>query len=81
MCHSPVTYRPQLVSSSVLGNILASNLSQHSVIYLRGIASHEIDSILQFVYLGEANVPAERLEEFLRVSADLSVIIIISPGV
>ena len=59
--------------SSVLKRILESNLTQHPVIYLRGIESYEIDSILQFVYLGEANVSSERLEEFLRVSADLGV--------
>ena len=38
--------------SSVLKRILESNVTQHPVIYLRGIESHEIDSILQFVYLG-----------------------------
>ena len=59
--------------SSVLKRILDNNLTQHPVIYLRGIESYEIDSILQFVYLGEANVSSERLEEFLRVSADLGV--------
>ena len=59
--------------SSVLRNILDNNLSQHPVIYLRGIESHEIESMLQFMYLGQANVSSERLEEFLRVSADLGV--------
>ena len=59
--------------SSALKRIIENNLSQHPVIYLRGIESYEIESILQFVYLGEANVSSERLEEFLRVSADLGV--------
>ena len=40
----------------VFKNIIDSNLSQHPLIYLRGIQSYEVDSILQYMYLGEGRI-------------------------
>merc|ERR1712098_312652 len=40
-------------SSTVFKNILNSN-PQNTSIYLRGIQHEELESILQFIYLGEA---------------------------
>ena len=45
----------------------------NSIIYLRGIQSHEIESILQFIYLGEATLYQERMNEFLDVAKSLQV--------
>merc|ERR1719342_1732498 len=45
----------------------------NSIIYLRGIQSHEIESILQFIYLGEATFYQERMNEFLAVAKSLQV--------
>ena len=59
--------------SSVFRNIIDNNPSQHPLVYLRGIQSQEMESILQFMYLGEGKFHQERLEEFLRVSNDLDV--------
>ena len=39
--------------------------STHPVIYLRGIQYSEIESILQFMYLGEAKFYEERMNEFI----------------
>ena len=47
--------------------------SNHPVIYLRGIQYSEIESILQFMYLGEAKFYEERMNEFLFVVKNLEI--------
>ena len=59
--------------SPVFKKIIDSNPSQHSLIYLRGIQSYEMESILQFMYLGEGKFYHERMREFIRVAQDLEV--------
>merc|ERR1712150_22696 len=59
--------------SPVFKKIIDSNPSQHPLIYLRGIQSYEMESILQFMYLGEGKFYHERMREFLRVAQDLEV--------
>ena len=46
----------------------------HPVIYLRGIQYSEIESLLQFIYLGEAKFYEERMNEFLSVSKSLEIL-------
>ena len=46
--------------SPVFKMITDNNPSQHSLIYLRGIQSYEMESILQFMYLGEGKFYYER---------------------
>ena len=41
-------------SSSVFKSIISDTILSSPFIYLRGIQSFEIESILQFIYLGEA---------------------------
>ena len=43
-------------SSPVFENILKTNKHAHPLIYLRGIKSKDLSSILDFLYYGEANV-------------------------
>ena len=43
------------------------------VIYLRGIQHSEMESIMQFIYLGEARFYEERMSEFLTVSKNLDI--------
>ena len=43
------------------------------VIYLRGIQHSEMESIMQFIYLGEAKFNEERMSEFLMVSKNLEI--------
>ena len=54
-------------SSSVFKSIINENYSTNPVIYLRGILSNEIESILQFIYLGKATFYQDRMNEFLQV--------------
>ena len=59
--------------SPVFKKIIDNNPSQHPLIYLRGIQSYEIESILQFMYLGEGRFYQERMGEFIKVAKDLEV--------
>merc|ERR1712155_171149 len=43
------------------------------VIYLRGIQHSETESIMQFIYLGEARFYEERMSELLTVSKNLEI--------
>ena len=57
--------------SPVFKKIIDNNPSQHPLIYLRGIQSYELESILQFMYLGESKVFQNRIREFIKVAKDL----------
>ena len=58
--------------SSVFRNILSCNNSS-PFIYLRGIENEEMQSVLQFMYLGEATFCQERMNQFLDVAKDLDI--------
>ena len=45
----------------------------NSTIYLRGVKQKELESILDFVYLGEATIDQEKLKTFLNVAKDLNI--------
>ena len=60
-------------SSPVFKSIISENVLSNPIIYLRGIKSHEIESILQFIYLGEATFYQERMNEFLNVAKGLEI--------
>ena len=60
--------------SPVFKNILQFEThNHHPVIYLRGVHFLEIESILKFIYLGEAEFYEERMEEFLSVAKNLEI--------
>ena len=45
----------------------------HPVIYLRGICNSEMESIIQFIYMGKTSIYRDRLNEFLMVANDLGI--------
>ena len=60
--------------SPVFKNILKlGSGNTHPVIYLRGIQYSELESIMQYIYLGEARLHEERMGEFLVVSKNLEI--------
>ena len=59
--------------SPLLRNLLLTNSSSHPIIYLRGITQQELQSILQFMYLGEVAVHQSHLENILDCAKDLKV--------
>ena len=58
-------------SSPVFQKILEMNKHHHPLIYLRGMKSVDISAILDFIYLGEANVYQENLDSFLAIAEEL----------
>ena len=40
---------------------------------MRGVLSYEIESILHFIYLGQATIYQERMNEFLNVGKSLEI--------
>ena len=59
--------------SSVFKSIIKDLPHNSSVIYLRGIQHQEMESILEFMYLGEATLFHERMNEFLHVAKNLEI--------
>ena len=53
--------------SPVFKDILQINKSSSSIIYLRGVNSLQMESILQFIYIGEATILQEQITDFLSV--------------
>ena len=59
--------------SPVFKNILRAVKNSSPIIYLRGIQYCEMESIMQFIYLGEATFYEERMDEFLAVAKSLEI--------
>ena len=59
--------------SPIFKDILKKEKNSRQIMYLRGIQFSEIESILQFVYLGEATFYEERMDEFLAVAKSLEI--------
>ena len=59
--------------SPVFRNMLEKETITSPIIFLKGILSSEVESILQFIYLGEATFYEERMNEFLEVARSLEI--------
>ena len=60
--------------SPVFKNMLEIDTSNvHPLIYLRGIKYSEMESIMQFIYLGEATINQERKNDFIFVAKSLKI--------
>ena len=59
--------------SPIFKGILKKEKNSNQIMYLRGIQFSEIESILQFIYLGEATFYEERMDEFLAVAKSLEI--------
>ena len=61
-------------SSPVFKNILhMKSCTEKPVIYLRGINSREMKSIINFIYLGQVIIPQSSMSDFLAVANDLEI--------
>ena len=60
-------------SSSFFSDLLRKNKHPHPWIYLKGVNSKDLMSILDFIYHGEVNIPQEDLEEFMKVGGELKI--------
>ena len=59
--------------SPVMKNLLLCNPHSHPIIFLRGIKQQELQYILQFIYLGNANIHQDSINRFLEILKDLQV--------
>ena len=57
--------------SPVLKNLLLNNPHSHPLLYIRGVKQQELQSILQFMYLGEATINIDHINEFMEIAKDL----------
>ena len=57
----------------VFKDILKKDKNSSPIVYLRGIQYSELESIMQFIYLGEATFYEERMDEFLSVAKSLEI--------
>ena len=60
-------------SSPIFKDILKKEKNSSAIMYLRVVQYSEIESILQFIYLGEATFYEERMDEFLDVAKLLEI--------
>ena len=58
-------------SSPFFQNILKRNKHEHPLIYMRGMKSEDLVSVVDFVYYGETNVNEENLNTFLAIAEEL----------
>jgi len=60
-------------SSSVFKSIFLNNPHTHPLLYLRGVKQEELQSILQFIYLGQTKVDKDRVKEFFNTAKDFEI--------
>ena len=58
-------------SSPFFKNLLKKNKHPHPLIFMRGTKSEDLLAIIDFLYLGEANVFQENLDSFLAIAEEL----------
>ena len=65
-------HRIILMSGSLMfKTLLEQNLMEKPVVFLRGVKSSQLTSIVDFLYLGEVNIEQDNLNEFLALAEDL----------
>ena len=60
-------------ASPILEKLLSMNQDTKALIYLKGIKHEEMKAITKFIYLGETKVQPDRVDDFLKASADLEI--------
>ena len=58
-------------SSPFFQNLLKKNKHPHPLIYMKGIKHEILLAVVDFLYLGEANVFQESLDSFLEIAEEL----------
>ena len=50
------------------------NVHQHQVIFLKDIEAFEMEYLLQFIYLGDVDIPSPDLERLIAIAKDLGIV-------
>ena len=59
--------------SPILKELLINNLHPHPIIYLNEVKRFELNSLLEFVYLGKTQFHQSRMEKFLETARNLQI--------
>ena len=59
-------------SSPFFQNLLRRNKHSHPLIYMKGLKSEDLTSIIDFLYCGKANVYQENLDSFLAIAEEFN---------
>merc|ERR1719300_1005938 len=60
-------------ASSLFRNIIRKSKTSHSFIYLNGVNFEDMEALLDFIYTGQAKVPANTFKRFLATADELKV--------
>jgi len=60
-------------ASRMFQNVLNRNPHNHPLLYFHGIMKKEMEIVLDFIYSGEAKVPMDGLDAFLKIAKNLQV--------
>ena len=60
-------------ASTVLKKLLKIKPVNHPILFLKGINGKDLDSIVQFIYLGETIIHEDRIQEFANIAEDLKI--------
>merc|ERR1712098_309645 len=71
--HQYKVHKFMLSACSTVFKSILNNCPLNTSIYLRGIHHEELEAILQFIYLGEASINHERMNQFLNVAINIDV--------
>ena len=58
-------------SSPVLRTMLLQSSQKDTIVFLRGVDRRELQWVLEFMYIGETQVPQTRLQSFIELAKDL----------
>ena len=58
-------------SSPVLRTMLLQSSQRDTIVFLRGVERRELEWVLEFMYLGQTQVPQTKLEGFIELAKDL----------
>ena len=59
-------------SSSFFANILKKNKHSHPLIYMKGVRTMDLISVMDFMYYGEVNILQDDLDDFLNLAEEIN---------
>ena len=62
-----------IASSPVFQEMLKHSSQKHPIIFMRGIKSTDLVSVVDFMYYGEVNINQANLENFLNLAKELKI--------
>ena len=60
-------------NSPVFRNILSTMTNPEPVVFLRGIHSVEMQSVLEYLYLGQTQISQQKVDQFFQLASDLKI--------